>query len=97
MSLELAAEITFPIPADNSATLLFTVGIAVYFVLAMVIAPLLHLNTSKTCSSIFNIASYSICTVSIMGGLMALRLRTLFIRKEMSLKELNLRNIVAEL
>ena len=90
-SLELAAEMTYPIPADNSATLLFTVAIGVYFACALVLTPLLELSTS--CSSVVTPASISICLFSIAASMAAIPMKPLFQRKDIAATALAQRNM----
>lgn len=93
VSLELAAEMTYPIPADNSATLLFTMAVSVYFACAVVLTPLLRLQESSTCSAFLSPAALTACAISLTAILTALPMKPLFNRKEMSDKELAIRKI----
>lgn len=97
VTLELAAEMTYPIPADNSAALLFTVAIGVYFVCTVALTPLLRSSTSMSCSSIITPASASVCAVTALASLIAIPLKPLFKRREMAAKEHANRNMATRL
>ena len=91
IALELAAEMTYPIPADNSAALLFIVATVVYFACAVLLTPLLHLPESVSCSVTLTHASTFVCAFSFAGVLVALPVRATFNRAEISSKERSLR------
>lgn len=93
IALELAAEMTYPIPADNSAALLFTVATGVYFVCAVLLTPLLLLPESMSCSVTLTYASIFVCVLSFVGILVALPVTATFNRAEISAKERALRKI----
>ena len=93
IALELAAEMTYPIPADNSAALLFTVATGVYFSCAVILTPLLHLPESVSCSVRITHASIFVFAFSLAGVLVALPVTATFNRSEISAKERSLRQI----
>ena len=95
VALELAAEMTYPIPADNSATLLFCVAIGVYFLCTVMLTPLLHIDVSVHCYSIVTPASITVILLSIIGTSIAIPMKPLFKRKDMAAKERANRNITA--
>ena len=72
VTLALAAEITYPIPADNSAALLFTGAIVVFFFTTIVLTSLLRMEASSTCSSLINPASILITLLVLVGAGIAL-------------------------
>ena len=75
VSLEHAAELTFPITADSSATVLLTCGNLVGLALTFAIGPLLDLPPSAQCSSVINWASGFIVGFMMLGLLLVLPLR----------------------
>lgn len=91
VTLELAAEMTYPIPADNSTTLLYTVAIGVYFSIAMVLTPLLGTARSVTCSDIITPTSTVSSGLALLAFFIALPIKVLFNRKDLAAKELALR------
>ena len=93
IALELAAEMTYPIPADNSAALLFTVATGVYFACAVLLTPLLRLRESITCSVTVTHTSVFVCVLSFTAVVIALPLTATFNRAEISAKERSLRKI----
>ena len=57
ITLEHAAEITYPIPADNSAALLFTGVNLLFLAVTLGVTPMLTYDVSMTCSSIVSPSS----------------------------------------
>ena len=57
ITLEYAAEITYPIPADNSAALLFIGVNLVFLAVTLGLTPMLTYYVSATCSSIVSPSS----------------------------------------
>jgi hypothetical protein len=91
--LELAAEMTYPIPADNSTTLLYTVAIIFYFSIAMVLTPLLNTSRSATCADIITPTSTVSSALALLSFFIALPIKIMFNRKDMAAKEFELRQI----
>jgi MFS family permease len=75
VTLGLAAEITYPIPADNSAALLFTGAITVFFVVTILLTALLRLPTSQSCSNLVTPASVMLTLLVLVGAGIALPMR----------------------
>jgi len=70
--LEHAAEITYPIPADNSAALLFTGVNWVCLALTLGLTPLLTYDESMSCSSVISPSSILVFVITVSGALIAL-------------------------
>ena len=72
VTLGLAAEITYPIPADNSAALLFTGAITVFFCVTVLLTALLRLPASQSCASLATPASVMLTMLVLVGAGIAL-------------------------
>ena len=73
ITLEHAAEMTYPIPADNSAALLFTGVNVVFLAVTLGVGPLLAVDpVSLTCSSIKSNAALVILVFALFGGVIGL-------------------------
>ena len=86
ITLEHAAEITYPIPADNSAALLFTGVNMVFLAVVLGVTPLLTHNVSTTCSSIVTPSSALLFFFIIIGGFVAMPMTAEFRRKAVNEK-----------
>ena len=76
IALEYAAEMTYPIPADNSAALLFTGVNYVFLAVTLGVGPLLATDpVSLTCSSITSQAAIVIMVFTIFGAVVALPMK----------------------
>jgi FLVCR family feline leukemia virus subgroup C receptor-related protein len=87
ITLEYAAEMTYPVPADNSAALLFT-GVN-YFSLALTLGVAQLLATdpvSRTCSSIASQAAIMLMVFAIFGAVVLLPMKPTYRRTTMSEK-----------
>ena len=72
LTLEHAAEMTFPVPADVSTSVLFTLANIFSGFLVLALTPLLAEPASKTCTSVFTPASGTVLTFMACGVLLTL-------------------------
>lgn len=86
ITLEHAAEITYPIPADNSAALLFTGVNIVCLVMTLSLTPMLTDNVSLNCSSIISPAAILVFFVVIFGALLSYPIKPEYKRMKVALK-----------
>lgn len=82
VTLEFAAEMTYPVPADNSAALLFTCVNWVALSLTLGLSPLLGYKESSTCSNIVNPASGLCLAFLLLGAFISLFLFKEYYRQE---------------
>ena len=83
ITLEHAAEMTWPIPADNSAALLFTGVNLVFLAVTEGVTPLLTDNVSMNCSSILAPSSILMFWFVLLGAFTVLPLTKQFYRSEL--------------
>lgn len=96
ISLELGAELTYPVPANTSASLIFTFALIFNFAFTVFLTPLLHATVSIQCSSVITPSSISILLLSLLAVLVSAPIESLFHRRDISAKELATRNIIAK-
>jgi hypothetical protein len=81
VTLEYAADMTYPIPADNSAALLFTGVNMVFLAVTLGVGPLLATDeVSLTCSSIVSKTSTVLIVFTCVGSVIALPMRASYKR-----------------
>ena len=81
VTLEHAAEMTYPIPADNSAALLFTGVNMVFLAVTLGVGPLLMTDeVSLTCSNIISKTSTVLIVFTCVGSVIAIPMRASYKR-----------------
>jgi len=86
ITLEHAAEITYPIPADNSAALLFTGVNAVCLAMTLALTPMLTYSVSMNCSSIISPAAILVFFIVIIGALLSYPIKADYKRMKVALR-----------
>jgi hypothetical protein len=87
ITLELAAEITYPIPADNSAALLFTGVNLLFLAVTLGVTPLLTYDVSATCSSILQPSSAILLIFVVLGFFFVLPMTNELKRSTVNMKD----------
>jgi MFS family permease len=82
ITLETAAEMTFPIPADTSTAVLLITANLIGTALTFILGPLLALPVSANCSSVFTPAAAVILAFMVAGALMVLPVKSVFKRRD---------------
>ena len=80
ITLEHAAEMTYPIPADNSAALLFTGVNMLFLAVTLGVTPLLEDQSAKKCTTIFTRANILMFWFVVAGALICLPMKTIYKR-----------------
>lgn len=88
ITLELAAELTYPIPADNSAALLFTGVNLLFLAVTLGVTPLLMYDVSATCSSILQPSSAILLIFVGIGVFFVLPMTNELNRRSVNMKDI---------
>lgn len=91
--LELAAELTYPIPADNSAALLFTGVNLLFLFVTLGVTPLLQYDVSTTCASILQPSSGLMLIFVVIGIFFVLPMTSELKRSSINKKDVQEDNI----
>jgi MFS family permease len=96
ITLEHAAEITYPIPADNSAALLFTGVNLVFLAVTLGVTPLLTNDVSMFCESIVSPSSALMMFFVIIGSFVVLPMTAEFKRMAITVSSRDLKEVTME-
>jgi hypothetical protein len=81
IALEHAAEVTYPIPADTSSSVLLVAANLVGMVLTFVLGSTLNLPVSANCTSVLTPTAAVVLAFMVVGALATLPLRHVLVRQ----------------